>query len=72
MTDLWYYEKANFRGVFTPRTSTDRPTEKLTGGGRQNIRCVKQVNPGHRHLSLKQLENSYGTNGKFTRGQGEL
>ena len=69
MTDLYYYEKKNFSGEFTPRTSQDRPEAKLTGGGRQNIRCVKQVNPGHHHLSLKQLQNNYGTEGKFTRGQ---
>lgn len=69
MTSLYYYEKKRFDGVFTPRTSPDRPTEKLTGGGRQNIRCVKLVNHGHRHLSLTQLENNYGTDGKFTRGR---
>ena len=59
MTDLYYYERKSFDGVYRPRTSTDRPTEKMTGGGRQNIRCVKLVNPGHHKLSLKQLENSY-------------
>ena len=72
MTDLFYYEKKNFSGVYTPITSRDRPEEKLTGGGRQNIRCVKLVNPNHQKLSLTQLENSYGTNGKFARGQGEI
>lgn len=72
MSKLWYYEKKGFDGEYSPRTSSDRPTEKMIGGGRQIIRCVKLVNAGHHKLKLKQLENSYGTNGNFTRGQGEL
>lgn len=72
MTDLYYFEEAKFDGTFVPCTSTDKPTNKRIGGGRRNIRCVKLVNPGHHRLSLKQLQNSYGEDGKFTRGQGEL
>ena len=72
MADLYYFEQVKFDGTFSPCTATDKPSEKGPEGGKQNIRCVKLVNSGHHHLSLEQLRNSYGVDGKFTRGQGEL
>ena len=71
MTPLYYFEQKKFDGSYSPRTSEDMPTEKRSEGGRRDIRCVKRIETGHMHLTLTQLENNYGTDGKFSRGQGD-
>lgn len=65
---LYYFEKVSFDGTYSPCTSDTEPTLKKGQGGRPSIRAVKLVNRGHHRLTLDDLKNCYGQDGKFTAG----
>lgn len=68
MGDLHYFEQANPFGDWTPCTADTPPVDKGPGGTRKSrIRdgSIRVVHHGHHHLTLVQLREVYGPDGRF-------
>lgn len=66
---LWFVEERQFDGSWSPVTyKGDKPTEKRPSGNRVRFRAEpKEVLHCHRNLTLGQLSEHYGVDGRFTR-----
>lgn len=61
---MFYFEEKKL-GLWRPRTQPDMPSAKITDGGTREIRAVAEVLPSIRHLTLDQLQELYGPDGRF-------
>lgn len=62
---LYYHEYLRF-GRWHPATTTAEPTRQRADGSRgPEIRAVHEVDPCYRHLTLTQLAEIYGPDGRF-------
>jgi len=62
---LYFAEERAFDGKWRPCTYTYRPPEKGPEGRNIKRRSVTLIPCYHRHLTLDQLANVYGENGRL-------
>ena len=65
----WFVEERGFDGTYRPTIyHGDKPTEKRASGNRVKFRAEpKEVLHCHHNLTLGQLSEHYGVDGRFTR-----
>lgn len=63
----FFVEEPRFNGTWAPAIYHGaRPAEKRNDGGRRRFRSDPvEVNPGHHRLTLDQLTEVYGVDGRF-------
>ncbi len=64
---MFYFEEKKL-GRWRPRWTPERPEKKGAEGARREIRAVAEVMPTLRHLTLDQLQELYGPDGRFQAG----
>lgn len=74
-----YYHEAKVLGKWTART-TPAPIETVSRGGRtfekkaeastHEVRAMSKINPGHEYMTLADLAEVYGPEGRFYNGAG--
>jgi len=61
---MFYFEESVL-GKWRPRTMPNRPSDRGPEGQKRNLRAVAEVLPSIRHLTLDQLQELYGPEGRF-------
>lgn len=62
---MWYAEELAFDGTWHPVKFDHRPSEKGPEQTRRTFRQIREIDPVYRNLTLRDLQNIYGTDAKF-------
>lgn len=70
---MWYFETVSFTNRWTPQKSLVAPSirskqgkpDRIGGDTGQRVRGLAEVHPDHHKLSLDELAQVYGRDGKF-------